>query len=92
MSEILEGLNEAQKQAVTATDRNMIVVAGPGTGKTLTIVRRIAYLVQQGVAPDQIVAVTFTNRAAREMRERIDSYLGRKPALFSSAPFIASVL
>ena len=75
MSDILEGLNESQKQAVTAMDRHLLVVAGPGTGKTLTIVRRIAHLLQQGVQPDQIVAVTFTNRAAHEMRTRIDAAL-----------------
>lgn len=75
MSEILEGLNESQKQAVTAMDRHLLVVAGPGTGKTLTIVRRIAHLLEQGVSPDQIIAVTFTNRAAHEMRARIDASL-----------------
>ena len=75
MSLILDGLNESQKQAVTAPDRHLLVVAGPGTGKTLTIVRRIAYLLEQGVSPEQIIAVTFTNRAAREMRERINALL-----------------
>ena len=74
-TEMMDGLNECQKQAVTATDRHLLVVAGPGTGKTLTIVRRIAYLLQQGVSPEQIIAVTFTNRAAREMRQRIGALL-----------------
>jgi DNA helicase-2/ATP-dependent DNA helicase PcrA len=76
VSGILDGLNTSQKQAVTATDRHLLVVAGPGTGKTLTIVRRIAYLLEQGVPPDQVCAVTFTNRAAREMRERTNALLG----------------
>jgi DNA helicase II / ATP-dependent DNA helicase PcrA len=76
MSNILGGLNESQIQAVTATVRHLLVVAGPGTGKTLTVVRRIAHLIEHGVLPNQIVAVTFTNRAAREMRERIDALLG----------------
>ena len=76
MSTILDGLNESQKQAVIATCRHLLVVAGPGTGKTLTIVRRIAHLLEQGVPPDQICAVTFTNRAAREMRERTNALLG----------------
>ena len=75
MSLILDGLNESQTQAVTATDRHLLVVAGPGTGKTTTIVRRIAYLLEQGVSPEQIIAVTFTNRAAREMRQRIGTLL-----------------
>ena len=76
VSDILDGLNESQKQAVVSTDTHLLVVAGPGTGKTLTIVRRIAHLLQQGVSPDQIIALTFTNRAARQMRERIESYPG----------------
>jgi DNA helicase II / ATP-dependent DNA helicase PcrA len=75
MSIILDGLNESQREAVTAPDRYLLVVAGPGTGKTLTIVRRIAYLLEQGASPDEIIAVTFTNRAAREMRERIEALL-----------------
>ena len=75
MSLILDGLNESQIRAVKATDRHLLMVAGPGTGKTLTIVRRIAYLLQQGISPDQIIAVTFTNRAAREMRQRIGALL-----------------
>ncbi len=76
MTDILDGLNESQKQAVVSTDTHLLVVAGPGTGKTLTIVRRIAHLLQQGVSSDQIIALTFTNRAARQMRERIESYSG----------------
>ncbi len=76
-SQIFVGLNDSQKQAVTTIDGPVLIVAGPGTGKTLTIVRRIAYLIQQGVRPGEILAVTFTNRAAREMRERIHALLGR---------------
>ncbi len=74
--DILQGLNEAQKLAVSSDAGPLLVVAGPGTGKTHTIVRRIAWLVHQGVQPAHILAVTFTNRAAREMRERTLSLLG----------------
>ncbi len=74
---IFDGLNDSQKKAVTSIDGPLLIVAGPGTGKTLTIVRRIAYLIHQGVPPESILAVTFTNRAAREMRERTESFLGR---------------
>jgi len=74
---ILDGLNGSQKEAVTAADGPLMVVAGPGTGKTLTIVRRIACLVDRGVRPEHILAVTFTNRAAQEMRERTAALLGK---------------
>ncbi len=77
---ILDGLNESQRVAVTAADGPLMVVAGPGTGKTLTIVRRIAYLIHQGIRPEHILAVTFTNRAAQEMRERTVTLPGKDAA------------
>ncbi len=72
---ILHKLNNSQKAAVTAVSGPVVIVAGPGTGKTLTIIRRIAYLIDTGVPPENILAVTFTNRAAREMRERAEAVL-----------------
>jgi len=80
MIDALDNLNRSQSEAVLTTDRHLLVVAGPGTGKTLTIVRRIAHLINQGVPPAEILAVTFTNRAAREMRERLSALLGSRPA------------
>ncbi|NOZ68187.1 MAG: UvrD-helicase domain-containing protein [Deferribacteres bacterium] len=74
-SRIFHKLNDSQKAAVTAVSGPLLIVAGPGTGKTLTIVRRIAYLIDTGVSPENILAVTFTNRAAREMRERAEAVL-----------------
>jgi DNA helicase II / ATP-dependent DNA helicase PcrA len=75
-SPILDGLNDSQKRAATTIAGPLLIIAGPGTGKTLTIVRRIAWLIHQGINPERILAVTFTNRAAREMRERAEMLLG----------------
>ncbi|MCR8922011.1 DNA helicase II [Dasania sp. GY-MA-18] len=76
VSHILNDLNDAQRQAVAAPPSNMLILAGAGSGKTRVLVHRIAWLIQaENMAPQGILAVTFTNKAAREMRERIDELL-----------------
>lgn len=77
-----DGLNGEQHMAVTAPDKTVAVIAGPGTGKTKTLVSKIAYLIERlGVKPSEITAVTFTNKAAGEMRERLEKRLGGKRAV-----------
>ncbi|HLY28399.1 MAG TPA: UvrD-helicase domain-containing protein, partial [Aggregatilineales bacterium] len=76
-SELLIGLNDAQREAVTAPPGATLVIAGPGSGKTAVLTRRVAYLVREmSVPPWRIMTVTFTNKAANEMKERIEKMLG----------------
>lgn len=80
MENYLTQLNEAQKAPVLQKDGAMIVIAGAGSGKTRVLTYRIAYLMQQGVDPFNILALTFTNKAAREMKERIAAIVGSSEA------------
>ena len=74
------GLNEQQEKATTCNAKDIMVLAGTGTGKTKTIVARAAYLIDTGIAPQRILLMTFTRRAAREMQNRLEGLVGKEKA------------
>ncbi len=92
-TDLLSSLTDAQREAVTHVDGPLLILAGPGSGKTRVVTHRIAYLMEQGVAPRNIVALTFTNKAADEMRMRLERLApGKKVWLSTFHRFCARLL
>jgi len=97
VEDLLANMNPQQREGIVAVDGPVLLLAGAGSGKTRVITHRIAYLIQQrGVSPDNILAVTFTNKAAKEMAERVEKILGHstlaKPTLATFHSFCVRVL
>ena len=90
-----ETLNPQQKKAVLSTDGPLLILAGAGAGKTKTITERIRHMIKNGVTPSSILAITFTNKAAKEMRERVGKMLSEDPDInrpisSTERPFIST--
>jgi len=91
----LNGLNERQKEAVLQKDGPVLIIAGAGAGKTKTIAHRILHLIKEGVNPENILAITFTNKAAKEMRERVEKIISTDktlniPMIYHFKPFVST--
>lgn len=92
-SPLVDGLNPAQRRAVLFGDGPLLIVAGAGSGKTTVLTRRIAHMVtERGVDPSSVLAITFTNKAATEMKERLSAVLGSRMSGMWVATFHSALL
>jgi len=90
MEKIFAELNESQSEAVKQIDGPLLILAGAGSGKTKTITSRVAYLIQNGIPPSSILTLTFTNKAASEMRQRAMALLDKSAIPRFCVPFTNS--
>lgn len=90
VSQILNELNERQREAATQIEGPVLIIAGAGSGKTKTITARIANMISNGINPRNILAVTFTNKAAGEMKERIAKQISKIGGIQNSTPFVGT--
>jgi len=93
--ESFKNLNPKQKEAVLATEGPLLILAGAGAGKTKTVAERIRHLIKNGTTPSSILAITFTNKAAKEMRERVGAMLSEdkglnRPVSMNERPFVST--
>ena len=90
MQDLIEGLNDKQKEAVLETEGPCLVIAGAGSGKTKVLTHKIAYLIsEKNVKPYHILAITFTNKAASEMKQRVEAIIRRcsRRNVYGNIPF-----
>ena len=90
MVSFLDDLNPKQREAVLATQGPVLILAGPGSGKTKTLTSRVAHLISQGIRPENILAVTFTNKAAGEMKTRIGELIYNLQPITYNLPFVGT--